>query len=157
MTKILVTGGAGYIGQVLCQELYEKGYDITILDDLLYEISPNPEFNFIKGNILNVDDIKRAMKGVTHVVHLAAIANDPATDLDPQLSQMVNFESVKLLKKHAIKNNVERFLFSSSCSVYGDTGDVLSNENSQPSPITLYGQLKVSAEKELLILQILGV
>ncbi|MFW9996541.1 MAG: NAD-dependent epimerase/dehydratase family protein [Candidatus Odinarchaeota archaeon] len=150
MSKVLVTGGAGYIGQVMCRGLSDAGFKVKIIDNLLYGIPPESDFEFIKGDISNVDDVNKAMKGVDHIIHLAAIANDPATDLDPILSLVANYEAIKLLKNVAMKYKVERFLFSSSCSVYGGSGGEITHENSPTSPITLYGRLKVDAERDLL-------
>ncbi|OLS21880.1 MAG: UDP-glucose 4-epimerase [Candidatus Heimdallarchaeota archaeon LC_3] len=150
MTNVLITGGAGYIGQIMAQYLLDKGFDVKILDNLLYDIPPQVDCKFIEGDILNFNEVKSAMTNVDHVIHLAAIANDPATDLDPRLSLMTNFESIKIIKKVTQKVNIDRFIFSSSCSVYGAKEEEISHETSEKNPITLYGKLKVDVENELL-------
>jgi len=151
MSKVLITGAAGYIGQYLTRFLIEKGFQVRALDNLLYDTPlDDVDVEFIYGSINDPDTVNKAMKGMDSVIHLAAISNDPASDLDPRLSLMVNFEAIKILKSMAKKHGIERFIFSSSCSTYGAKGDKISNELSSLNPITLYGRLKVDAEKELM-------
>ena len=130
--------------------LASKGFEIRQFDNLLYDLPPENDFEFIQGDINNPLHVDKAMDGVDHVIHLAAIANDPATDLDPRISLQINFESIRLLIYSANKHGIKRFLFSSSCSVYGAKGEEISDETSELKPVTFYGKLKVDVEKELL-------
>lgn len=156
--KILVTGGAGYIGSVLTRQLLEKGYDVRVLDRLMYGGEPiidmfnYPNFEFVKGDVRNREDVEKAVKGVDCVAHLAAIVGDPACAKDPELSRSTNLDGSKLLYDVANENGVQRFVFASTCSNYGkmDDPEAYVYEDSTLAPVSLYAETKVATEKYLL-------
>ena len=156
--RVLVTGGAGYIGSVLVRLLLNKGYTVRVLDslkfggDALYDVSQHPSFEFLKGDIRNGKDVDSALKGVDAVAHLAAIVGDPACSKFPEEAKEVNWDgSVELFEK-AEKAGVRRFVFASTCSNYGKMADPDSyaDETSELRPVSLYAELKVKFENYLL-------
>lgn len=157
--KVLVTGGAGYIGSVLVRKLLEKGNKIVVLDNLLFggesliAILPNPNLNFIKGDIRDKKSIKHAIKGVEGIIHLAAIVGEHACKPYPKKAQEINYTATCLLADMAKSSGVKRFIFASTCSNYGISDqDKLATENSPLHPISLYAETKVNAEKYILSL-----
>ncbi len=158
MKKILVTGGAGYIGSVLVRQLLKKGYNVRVIDSLkwggesLYEVMTNENFEFFKGDIRNTEDIKVALKGVNSVIHLAAIVGDPACSKFSEEAKQTNWNASVNLFEECEKAKVERFVFASTCSNYGkmkDSDDFV-KENSELNPVSLYAELKVKFENYLL-------
>lgn len=158
MKKILVTGGAGYIGSVLVRQLLEKGYQVRVLDILkfggesLLELFNNPNFEFQKGDVRNKEDIANALEGVYAVANLAAIVGDPACAKEPELARETNYEASKSLYKMANEKGVKKFIFASTCSNYGKMAnpDLLINEQSELAPVSLYAETKVATEQFLL-------
>jgi nucleoside-diphosphate-sugar epimerase len=156
--KILVTGGAGYIGSVLVRQLLNKGYSVRVLDslkfggDALYDVVQNPNFEFIKGDVRNNDDLDKAMIDVFAVAHLAAIVGDPACRKYSEEANEVNGEASKNTFLAAEKAGVKRFVFASTCSNYGKMSDPNSFviETSELKPVSLYAELKVAFEKWLI-------
>jgi nucleoside-diphosphate-sugar epimerase len=156
--RILVTGGAGYIGSVLTRQLLDKGYIVRILDNLMYGGEPiidllnEPNFEFIKGDIRNELDVTKAMQDVDAVAHLAAIVGDPACAKQPELARSTNLEGSKLLYKIANQSGVKKFVFASTCSNYGKMDDphAYVNEDSELAPVSLYAETKVAVEQFLL-------
>ena len=156
--KILVTGGAGYIGSVLTRQLLEKGYNVRVMDRLMYGGEPiidmfnYPNFEFIKGDVRNREDVEKAVDGVDSVAHLAAIVGDPACAKDPELSNSTNLEGSKLLYDVANEKGVNRFVFASTCSNYGkmDDPNEFVREDSTLAPVSLYAETKVATEQYLL-------
>ncbi|MGA3075135.1 MAG: NAD(P)-dependent oxidoreductase [Bryobacteraceae bacterium] len=152
---VLVVGGAGYIGSVLVERLLEKGYRVRVLDSLLYGDQPlrpvrsHPDFELIVGDCRNIQDVVRAVRGVDSIIHLAAIVGDPACEQDHGPALETNYAATRMLIEIAKGHGVSRFLFASSCSVYGAT-DVEMDENAAVEPISLYGRTKVDAERALL-------
>jgi nucleoside-diphosphate-sugar epimerase len=158
MKKVLVTGGAGYIGSVLVRLLLEKGFNVRAVDslkfggDALYDIAQHPKFEFIKGDLRNDEDIDKAIEGVDHIAHLAAIVGDPACSKFPEEAHEVNWEaSVRLFEK-AEAAGVKRFVFASTCSNYGKMEDPNSfvDEESELRPVSLYAELKVKFENYIM-------
>ena len=158
MKKVLVSGGAGYIGSVLVRLLLEKCYSVRIIDNLSFGGEPiadllnNDNFEFIKGDIRNESDLRKALKDIDYVAHLAAIVGDPACAKQPELTRSINFEGSKLFYKIANEMGIKRFIFSSTCSNYGKMDDANSyvDETSNLAPVSLYAETKVNTEKFLL-------
>ena len=156
--KILVTGGAGYIGSVLIGQILDKGLSVRTIDNLsfggrgLKPFYKNQLFEFIKGNICNKSDMSDAINGLDTVIHLAAIVGDPACKKYPELAQKVNKDGSEMLYKTALDNGVKRFVFISTCSNYGKMADPngFVDEDSELNPVSHYAELKVGFEKFLL-------
>ena len=154
MKKILVTGGAGYIGSVVVRQLLDKGYSVRVIDslkwggDALYDVMQNPNFEFLKGDIRNQDDIDKSVDGVDGVIHLAAIVGDPACRKFADEAKETNWHGSVNLFEAAEKAGVDRFVFASTCSNYGKMADSTGyvTENSQLNPVSLYAELKVKFE-----------
>jgi nucleoside-diphosphate-sugar epimerase len=158
MKKILVTGGAGYIGSVLVRILLNNGYAVRVLDslkfsgDALYDVAQHPAFEFMKGDVRNEADVDKALEGVFGVAHLAAIVGDPACSKFSDEAREVNWTGSVNLFERAEKAGVKRFVFASTCSNYGKMKDPDSfvDENSELAPVSLYAELKVKFENYLL-------
>lgn len=156
--KILVTGGAGYIGSVLVRQLLEKEYQVRVLDslkfgeDALYDVMLHPHFEFMKGDIRNSDDVQKALEGIDGIAHLAAIVGDPACKKFAEEAEQTNWEASTALFDAAEKAGVQRFVFASTCSNYGKMPDPnqFVKEDSELNPISLYARLKVKFEKYLI-------
>jgi len=158
MKKILVTGGAGYIGSVLVRQLLEKDYQVRVLDilnfggDSLVELFNNPNFEFQKGDVRVKEDIEKAIEGIDAIVNLAAIVGDPACAKEPEVARETNYEAVKMIYNLANEKGIERFVFASTCSNYGKMTDPSKfiTEESELAPVSLYAETKVETENFLL-------
>lgn len=154
----LITGGSGYIGALLAQELRTAGREVRVLDSLLHgqeDIAAEQEragIQVIRADIRDADARKRALAGAEAVVHLAAIVGDPACGRDPELSDEVNVQATRGLVADAGEAGVERLVFASTCSNYGRMADptVPITEDGELSPVSLYAEQKVSMEKLIL-------
>jgi nucleoside-diphosphate-sugar epimerase len=152
---ILIVGGAGYIGSMLCRLLLSAGERVRVLDCLVYgdaaieELKSNPRFELIEGDCRNIQSVVQAIRDVKSVVHLAAIVGDPACDQDKQSALEINYAATRMLAEVCKGHGIERFVFASSCSVYG-ASDELMDEHSPIVPLSLYGQTKVDSEAALL-------
>lgn len=152
---VLVIGGAGYIGCWLVSRLLDEGYRVRVLDNAVYGLEPirellnHPNLEYQDGDCRNIQDVVKAMRRVSSVVHLAAIVGDPACEIDRNTSIETNYAATRMLVEIAKGNGVERFLFASSCSVYGATDDLM-DENSAVQPVSLYGETKEASERALL-------
>ena len=156
--KVLITGGGGYIGSVLTRKLLNSNYRVRILDRFNFGIEPiadilnHPDLEVIIGDIRKIDDLKRAIKNVDHIVHLAAIVGDPACSIQADVAVETNFLSTIRLARLARENGIKKFIFSSTCSVYGSAEEDIVDENSTTNPVSLYAETKLDAEKQLLTL-----
>lgn len=156
--KILVTGGAGYIGSVLVRQLLDKGFKVRVLDslkfggDALYDVMLHPNFEFMKGDVRNAADVEKALEGIDGITHLAAIVGDPACKKFADEAEETNWKASVSLFEAAEKAGVKRFVFASTCSNYGKMADpgAFVNEGSELNPVSLYATLKVKFEKYLL-------
>jgi len=156
--RVLVTGGAGYVGSVVARWLLRGGYEVRVLDSLLYggstllELYNDDNFHFIYGDIRSAEVAKKALDGVDAVVHLAAIVGDPACARQPILAREVNLNASLQLFELARHQGVGRFVFASTCSNYGKMADPSQyvTEESELRPISLYAETKVAVEKALL-------
>lgn len=156
--KILVTGGAGYIGSVLVRILLEQGHQVRVIDNLMYggesiiDLLEHPNFEFVKGDIRNKADVQKAVKDIYAVAHLAAIVGDPACAKNPELTREINTQGSEMLYEIANEAGVQRIVFASTCSNYGKMDDPSKfvNEDSNLAPVSLYAETKVAYEKFLL-------
>jgi|SRR5688572_5270597 nucleoside-diphosphate-sugar epimerase len=154
MKTVLVTGGAGYIGSVLTEMLLDAGYQVRILDRLFFGRKLIAPLESRNGLVVIRDDVRYvtrdAFEGVDVVMDLAGISNDPASDLDPAITEQVNHCGPVRMAKLAKDAGVSRYIYSSSCSIYGAGGNDILDEQSPKSPVSLYARTKISAEDELL-------
>lgn len=148
--KILITGGCGYVGTVLTQELLNDGHEITVIDTQWFgnHLNDHPNLKNIKGDIRNIDSID--LKNIDTILHLANIANDPAVELNPTLSWEVNVLAAQQLADKAIRNGVKHFVYASSGSVYGVKDEPQVTEELTLVPISVYNKTKMVAERVLL-------
>ena len=158
--RILVTGGAGYIGSILLRRLLQNDYNVLCIDSLRYgghslvDLWDNPGFEFKRLDITDYREINHLFRRykIDGIVHLAAIVGDPACKLEPDLARKTNLEASIHLLETARQFRVPRFIFASTCSNYGKMKDPdgFVDEDSPLNPVSLYAELKVSFEKTLL-------
>src|SRR5262245_10256736 len=154
MKNVLLTGGGGYIGSVLLEQLLGAGHKVQVVDrfffgqKLLADIEDHDRLNVIKDDTRYLN--RSILDGVDVVMDLAGISNDPACDLDPQITEDVNLNGPRRLGAMAKEAGIKQYIYSSSCSVYGQgTGEPVTEE-SPTNPVSLYAKSKVHAEEELL-------
>ena len=160
MKKILVTGGAGYVGSILLRKLISHNYHVVCIDNLrftgesLLDIWQHPHFFFHHCDITDYNEINKVFNKykIFAVIHLAAIVGDPACKREPELAKKINGDASNFLLEKSIQNQVERFIFASTCSNYGKMKetDGYVNENSHLAPVSLYARLKVDFENKIL-------
>lgn len=154
--RVLLTGSCGYLGNHVARLLMERGHAVRGFDRLCFgegavgDLSSNPAFEFVRGDIRRLSEHPDLLDGVEGVIHLAGLANDPSCDLDPEMALDVNFRSTRALAERAAAPGVRRFVYASSCSVYGKgVFDVL-DEESPTNPVSVYAESKLASEKALL-------
>ena len=152
--KIFITGGAGYVGARLVNELLKKEYDITVYDIMYFgdHFLPKDNLNLkvIKGDIRDQQKLKDSCKNHDYFVHLACISNDTSFALDEKLSTTVNLDAFKPMVKIAKENGVKRFIYASTSSVYGVSDKKNVTEDHPLVPLTLYNKFKGMCEPQLL-------
>ena len=153
--KILVTGGAGYVGCIVVKKLLAKGYKVKVLDSLLdyngeKTLEENKNLEVIHGDIRHLEDLYIAIHDVYAVLHLAGIVGDPACNVDFTATITVNHEATKSLVEICKRFNVKRLIFASSCSVYGASKDIILNEGSFLNPISSYAKTQIDSEQIIL-------
>lgn len=153
--KVLVTGGAGYLGSVLCEHLIDAGCEVTVLDKLtygqhsLFHLCAHSRFNFASGDARDELVLKRVLKEADVIIPLAAVVGAPACDRDPWLARSVNLEAIQLLNR--LRSPRQLIVYPNTNSGYGTkSGQSYCTEDTPLDPISLYGQTKVQAEAELL-------
>lgn len=151
MKKVLLAGGAGYIGTRLSNYLYEKGYDVTVLDNFWFGDFLNKNINKIKKNIWDITS--KELEGYDSILFLAGLANDPMAMFRPDLNFIENSAAPVYLAFMAKNAGVKRFICSSSCSVYGYTKNKTLNEDSLVKPTYAYGIAKLQCEQGLMTLE----
>ena len=156
--KVMITGGAGYLGSILTALLLAEGHKVRVLDSLahggesLLGVWCHPEFEFVRGDIRDRATVKAAVSGRDAVVHLAAIVGDPACARNTDLAREVNLDASLQLIEESKQAGVARFVFASTCSNYGRMKDAdrYVDEESELSPVSLYAETKVAVEMALL-------
>jgi len=152
---VLVVGGGGYIGSIICRKLLAQGRRVRLLDSFVYgdsavrELFGHERFELCIGDCRNIQSVVSAMKGVKSVIHLAAIVGDPACEQDRDAALEINYAATRMMMEIAKGYGVQRFVFASSCSVYGETEELV-DERSATNPISLYAQTKLDSEQALL-------
>lgn len=149
MQKILITGGAGFIGSNLCEYFVAKGYKVTCLDNFatghrhnIEHLFANPSFELIEGDIRNLDDCKQAVKGATYVLHQAALGSVPRSINDPITSNDVNISGFLNMLTAARDEGVKRFVYAASSSTYGDSAALPKVEDVIGKPLSPYAITK---------------
>ena len=157
MTKnrVLVTGGAGYLGSVLSERLLDTGYRVTVVDNLLFNqqslfhLCANPDFSFVRGDVRDPALMQSLVRQADVLIPLAALVGAPACDRDPWLAEKINFGAVEALNK--MRDPDQLVVFPTTDSGYGTkSGETYCTEEARLEPISLYGKTKVRAEAELL-------
>ena len=156
--RVLITGGAGYVGSTLAPLLLAAGHKVRVLDRLLYGgesllgVWSHPHFEFVHGDVRDRETLRRAVSECDAVVHLAAIVGDPACAREPETARSVNLDASMNLIEESRRAGVQRFVFASTCSNYGKMKDPSQfvNEESELQPVSLYAETKVAVEKFLL-------
>ena len=149
--KILVTGGAGYIGSVLVNKLIEQGHQVNVIDDLSNGFRENIDrrAKFTEGSILDKGNLNQALEGVEVVYHLAAKIRVEEGEAKPELYKKVNIEGTLDLIKACVDKKIAKFIFASTAAVYGDPEEFPVNENSKTNPVNVYGATKLEIDKYL--------
>ncbi|MDH3742279.1 MAG: SDR family oxidoreductase [Hyphomicrobiales bacterium] len=151
---VLVVGGCGYIGSRLVEILLNKGKKVMVLDAMhfgtepLDKVSDHPNLTIVREDFRHVEALTRAMHGVNSVIHLGGLVGDPACAVDPELTIDMNVTATKLVGEIAKASGVRRFIFASSCSVYGSCDEIV-DETSPFNPQSLYAKTKVASEAVL--------
>ena len=152
LKKVMVTGGAGYVGHVLVPQLLGLGHDVTVYDTLWFgtKFLPHPRLRIVQGDIRDIARFSDAVEGYNAVIHLACISNDTSFALDEKLSTSINRDAFKPLLLACRNAGIERFINASTSSVYGvsDAPEVL--EDHPKVPLTLYNRYKWECEQRLL-------
>jgi len=155
MSRVLVTGGAGYIGSILTRNLLKSGYTVRLMDKFNFglesvkDITAEKNLELIIGDIRKTSDVQKALEGVDSVVHLAAIVGDPACSVQADVAVETNYLATLNLARTARENRVKKFIFTSTCSVYGASDSEMLDENSGLNPMSLYAETKIDAENGL--------
>src|SRR3989344_3398133 len=153
--KVVITGGAGYLGSVLVPMLLEKNYKVHIIDTFYFGKTPienqlsNPNLKVTEMDVAHHENIPDLFNEVDAVIHLSGMSNDPSGDLDPNLTIQTNFLATMSLARRAKTEGVKKFIFISSCSVYGASGSIFLDEQSEVGPVTLYALSELQCENAL--------
>ena len=153
--RVLITGGAGYLGSVLSRKLLAKKYKVRVMDTLWYgnesiqELLKNENFELVKEDIRNLVPTVKAMIGVDAVIHLASIVGMPASSIEPRTSEEINYLATKNISELCQLHDIETYIFASTCSVYGYQPDKTINEKSRVDPLDFYAKQKYLSERAM--------
>jgi len=153
--RILITGGAGYLGSILSRKLLSNGHHVTVLDNLWYgnesikDCLDNEKFELIQDDMRNLISTVKAMKDVDGVIHLASIVGMPASSIEPRTSEEVNYLATKNIAELCTLHNIPTYVFASTCSVYGSQPNSLITEKSKVEPIDFYARHKYMSERAI--------
>jgi nucleoside-diphosphate-sugar epimerase len=155
--KVLIVGGAGFLGSILSRLLLDAGYQVRVLDSLSFgeesiqDLLENPNFTLVKGDIRDIQVLHKSLHSIDAVIHLAAIVGDPASQKYPQDTIGVNYLATMTLALACKYYQINKFIFASTCSVYG-VGTHSLDETSELNPVSLYARTKIESEKGILSL-----
>lgn len=151
--RVLITGGAGYLGSILSRKLLSKGYQVRVLDALWYgnesikELDKDENFELIKEDIRNLVPTVKSMIDVDAVIHLASIVGMPASSIEPRTSEEINYLATKNIAELCQLHDIETYIFASTCSVYGYQPGKEINEKSHVAPLDFYAKQKYLSER----------
>ncbi len=154
--RVLVTGGAGYLGSHLVPMLLEEGHTVRVFDRFCFgetaleAVSGRPDCEIIHGDVRRLQESAGLLQGIDAVIHLAALSNDPSCALDEDMAEDVNVESTRELVNLSLQSSVKRFIYASTCSVYGQGAFEQLDELSPANPVSPYGATCLRAEQALL-------
>jgi nucleoside-diphosphate-sugar epimerase len=158
--KVVITGGAGYVGSVVTAHLLASGMEVTVFDKFVYGGEGvlahlgRPGFRLVRGDVRRREELRTALEGADAVVHLAGVVGEPACNTDPEAAWATNLGGARETLAAAAECRLERFVFVSTCSNYGVAAtNVLADEDSPLKPLSQYAQAKVEAEKLVLASQ----
>ena len=149
--RVLVTGGAGYIGSVLCGELLKRGHDVTAVDNFVHGIPSlsryceAPNFTLIRGDVCTRDLLKSVLENQDAIIPLAAVVGQRQCDANPSMAYAINQRAIEILME--LKRPDQRVLYPNTNSGYGTSGEPICTEESELRPISIYGLTKMHAEK----------
>ena len=155
INRVLVTGGAGYVGAVLVPKLLDEGYAVRVLDLYMYgeealdAVKDHPNLEQVHGDIRSRTTLEQSLAGCDAVIHLACISNDPSFELDPVLGKSINYDAFPDLVDVAKDSGVHRFIYASSSSVYGLRDEENVTEDLALLPLTDYSKFKAMCEDVL--------
>jgi len=156
--RILITGGAGYLGSILSEHLLDRGYRVTVLDNLMYgeqnlfHLCANPEFDFVYGDARDEALVSRLVAKADVIIPLAAIVGAPGCDRDPLMATSVNLDAIRMINR--FRSPSQLVVYPTTNSGYGTkSGDLFCTEETPLEPISLYGRTKTDAEAEVLAAQ----
>lgn len=153
--RVLVTGGAGYVGSLLVPRLLKAGHEVVVLDLYIYgegvlsEVRGHPGLREVKGDIRDPAVVNRALEGCDAVIHLACISNDPSFELNPDLGRSINFDAFRPFVRASKEKGIKRFIYASSSSVYGVKSESRVTEDLPLEPLTDYSRYKALCERIL--------
>jgi len=154
--RVLITGGAGYLGTLLSKKLCDKGYEVRVIDALWYGKEPLKElinqknFEIICADIRDLTKTIKSMKDVDAVIHLASIVGMPASSIEPRTSEEINYLATKNIAELCTLHNISTYIFASTCSVYGIQSDSIITEKSPTTPLDFYSKQKWVSERAIL-------
>ena len=152
MRKIFITGGAGYVGSKLVPKLLSLNYEVTVLDLMIYGddvLVDHENLTKIKGDIRDIKLLEKHLPGNDIIIHLACISNDPSFELNPSLGKSINLDAFTPIVEIAKKNQIKKFIYASSSSVYGIKNEPEVHEEMSLQPLTDYSKYKVECENIL--------
>ena len=150
--KIFLIGGGGYVGSALVPKLIDLGHEVTVYDLFIYGkevLEKNSNLTLIEGDIRDINFLSKSLKNHDSIIHLACISNDPSFELNPKLGKSINLDCFRPLVEVAVKENIKRFIYASSSSVYGIKKEKNVTETLTLEPLTDYSKFKVECEKIL--------
>ena len=152
MRNIFLIGGAGYVGSRLVPMLLSQGYKVSVYDLFIYgdTIDDHPNLKKIKGDMRDLNKVKKSILGSDTVIHLACISNDPSFDLNPELGKSINFDPFEELVNISKNEGIKNFIYASSSSVYGIKEEKDVDENFSLKPLTDYSKFKAMCEDILI-------
>ena len=150
--KIFLIGGGGYVGSALVPKLINLGHEVTVYDLFIYGkevLEKNSKLTLVKGDIRDINLLSKSLKNHDSIIHLACISNDPSFELNPKLGKSINLDCFRPLVEVAVKENIKRFIYASSSSVYGIKTEKNVTEDMKLEPLTDYSKFKGDCEKIL--------